>query len=112
MTTTNNTVVPVGLNSANVRFDNSKDAARAFDLSANVDISNNTAHNFSGDVHKDGVHMARFNCHNVAGNINNLSIDFQNVEASQQGAVLDAVQQFIEGARAFVAENSTETLFA
>lgn len=112
MTTTNNTVAPVGLNSANVRFDNSKDADRAFDLSANVDISNNTAHNFSGEAYKDGVHMARFNCHNIGGNINNLSIDFQNVEASQQGAVLDAVQQFIEAVRAYVSENSTATLFA
>lgn len=111
MTTTINSVAPVGLNSANVRFDNSKDSERDFDLSANVDISNNADHGFNGEVYKDGMYMARFNCYNATETINSLSIDYQDVEASRQGAVLDAVQKFILAVRRFVSENNAVSLF-
>ncbi len=90
------------VNSANVRIDNSADANRVMDMAANVEIAYGIVNNFSGDVMKDGVYVAGFNCYNAAENSNHLSINYQNVVASEQGAILEAVQGFIMAVREYV----------
>ena len=111
MAISTNSVALVGLNSANVRFDNSKDSDRVFDVSANVDIASKSVNSFNGDVYKDGVYAANFTCYNASENANSLSINYQNLEVTQQCAVLDAVQEFIRATREFVAENAAVELF-
>lgn len=110
MTTSDNSVAFVGLNSANVRIDNLSNPQRPFDVQANVDIENNTVDNFNGDVYKDGVYIARFNCHNAFENANNLSVNFQNIDASQQGAILEYLHDFIRDTRTLVSERCANIL--
>lgn len=82
MTMTSNPIVLRKMNSANVRLDNSGDPERVYDVAADTDISENTAGSFNGEVMRDGFQIAGFSCYGPSDD--NLSINYQNVPASQQ----------------------------
>ncbi|MCM1356908.1 MAG: hypothetical protein NC212_10955 [Staphylococcus sp.] len=90
------------LNSANVRIDNSADAEATFRVEANVDIANGNTNGFSGEVRKDNAIVASFNCYNSGSYLNNLSLNYHDVDPSEQAGVLGAVQKFITDTQAFV----------
>lgn len=102
-TTSSSNIVLKKMNSANVRLDNSGDSDRIYDVAANTDISENQANSFNGEVMKDDVQIANFSCYGTSDE--NLSINYQNVAASQQCAVLTAVQEFLAASRSFVSAN-------
>lgn len=104
---TNSGIVLRKTNSANVRLDNSGDTERVYDVAADTDISENTAGSFNGEVMRDGFQIAGFSCYGPSDD--NLSINYQNVPASQQCAVLTAVQGFLAASRSFVGASPSLT---
>lgn len=90
-------VIIKALNSANLRIDNSVDTDREYDIAANVNIeSNNVVNNIdSGSVMKNGMDVASFS----SSSNENLWIDFRSVDASEQCAVITAVNSFIASIR-------------
>lgn len=89
-----------GVNSANVRLDNSEDTARTYDISANTDISGQTVSGFSGEVREESAFLASFNCY---GGEENLSVAFAGAPISRQIEIMQAVQSFMADAREYVA---------
>lgn len=102
-TNSSSNIVLKKMNSANVRLDNSGDSDSVYGVGANVDISEGNATSFNGEVMKDSYQIANFSCYGTSDE--NLSINYQNVAASQQCAVLTAVQEFLAASRSFVSAN-------
>ena len=86
-----------------LRVDNSGDASRAYSIEATVEPgAGGRVENANGSVYREGAQAASFSC--WGGSDDNLSVNFQNVGASQQCAVLTEVQGFMAAVRDMVAE--------
>lgn len=84
-------VKAVKLNSANVKYDNSVDAERVYDIESNVNFQENRIISFDGGVvKKDKIVKATFSKH---GN-NQDGMTFQNVEREEKCAIIEAVDAF------------------
>lgn len=92
----------VKLNSANVRYDNSVDAERVYDIEANVNFQESRIVSFDGGVvKKDEVVKATFSKH---GN-NQEGLTFQNVEREEKCAIIEAVDAFFASVEVSVVES-------
>ena len=81
----------VKLNSANVKYDNSVDTERVYDIESNVNFQDGNIISFDGGVvRKDEVVKATFSKH---GN-NQEGLTFQNVEREEKCAIIEAVDSF------------------
>lgn len=86
-----------------LRVDNSGDASRAYSIEATVETgAGGMVENANGSVYREGAQAASFSC--WGGSDDNLSVNFQNVGASQQCAVLTEVQGFMAAVRDMVTE--------
>lgn len=86
-------VKSVRLNSANVKYDNSVDTERVYDIESNVNFQYGNIVSFDGGVvRKDEVVKATFTKY---GN-NQESLTFQNVEREEKFAIVEAVDAFFE----------------
>lgn len=83
----------VRLNSANVKYDNSVDAERVYNIEANVNLSNGNVVSFDGGiVVKDGVEKASFS---VYGN-HQMNYNIRGVEdVEEQCAIIMAIHAFV-----------------
>ena len=79
---TNSGIVLRKMNSANVRLDNSGDPGRVYDVAADVNVGDGDITSSDGSVARDGFQIAGFSCYGPSDD--NLSINYQNVPASQQ----------------------------
>ncbi len=104
---TNSGIVLRKMNSANVRLDNSGDPGRVYDVAADVNVGDGDITSSDGSVARDGFQIAGFSCYGPSDD--NLSINYQNVPASQQCAVLTAVQGFLAASRSFVGASPSLT---
>lgn len=85
-------VQKVRTNSSNEQFDNRSDASRVYDIEANVHIVGNEVNNMdSGNVYKDGRHVAQFN----SWEQNHLNVTYMGVDADEQNTINYAVNVFI-----------------
>lgn len=85
-------VKSVKLNSANVKYDNSVDTERVYEIESNVNFQNGNIVSYDGGVvRKDAVVKATFSKY---GN-NQESLTFQNVEREEKYAIIEAVDSFI-----------------
>lgn len=107
MATTPDSIVLKKMNSANVRLDNSGGSGRTYEVSSNADVSGGEVTSFNGEVNKGGMQLANFSCYGSSDD--NLSINYQSVAASEQCAVLTAVQEFLAASRAFVGNTPSLT---
>lgn len=83
----------VKLNSANVKYDNSVDAEKVYDIEANANFKGNSIISFDGGVvKKDEVVKATFSKY---GN-NQDGLTFQNVEREEKCTIIEAVDAFFE----------------
>lgn len=90
------------LNSANVKATNVEDTAKVYDVTANVNISNNSVNNVdSGNVTLEGVHKASFTMYNEG----NLNITFIGLTSDEKCSVTIAIDEFIEACK-----NATSTI--
>lgn len=92
-----------------VLVDNSVDTDRTYDISANVNIQNQTTitNVDSGQVkNSDGNICATFNC--WGGNSSNISIQYQGVEDADQQTILTAINDFFNNLEAEVIKDSGE----
>lgn len=81
----------VKLNSANVKYDNSVDTERVYDIEANANFQEARIISFDGGVvKKDEIVKATFSKH---GN-NQEGLTFQNVEREEKCAIIEAVDAF------------------
>lgn len=81
----------IKLNSANVLADNSVDAAKIYDIKANVNINDSRVNNIEqGRVFKGSVEVATFSRY---GN-NNMNITFNNVESTEMCTIITEVNAF------------------
>ena len=81
----------VKLNSANVKYDNSVDAERVYDIESNVNFQESRIVSFDGGVVKeDEVVKATFSKH---GN-NQDGMTFQNVEREEKCSIIEALDAF------------------
>lgn len=79
------------LNSANVKYDNSVDESKVYDISANVNIDNSKVRNYdAGVVLKDGVQVANFS----KWSDNNQSLNFQTGDIMEMCNIITAVNTF------------------
>lgn len=88
------------LNSANVRIDNSVDAERVYNISANVNVAATNVSNMEGTIREDNdvaEVLATFNSRDGI-----LSVDYQNITLEEQQAVNAAINAFIEDVKAKV----------
>ena len=92
------------LRSAVVQVDNSADEGRAYGISADVRVQNpGGVEAFEGGtVTKDGAQVAAFSCW---GGDSNVSVQYIGIESSEQVAVLQAVNGFMEATRQLVASS-------
>ena len=96
-------VKSVKLNSANVKYDNSVDTERVYDIEANANLNDNKVVSMdSGVVRLDGVHKASFNIY-----VNHQQyINYNNVEdVKDKCAILMAIDAFINDVEAAVEVN-------
>lgn len=92
-------VKSIRLNSANVKYDNSVDAERVYEIESNVNFQNGNIVSYdSGVVRKDAVVKATFSKH---GN-NQDSLTFQNVGREEKCAIIEAVDAFFADVEAAV----------
>lgn len=92
----------VKLNSANVKYDNSVDTERVYDIESNVNFQENRIISFDGGVvKKDEVVKATFSKY---GN-NQEGLTFQNVEREEKCAIIEAVDAFFASVESSVVEN-------
>lgn len=92
----------VKLNSANVKYDNSVDAERVYDIESNVNFQDGNIVSFDGGVvRKDEVVKATFSKH---GN-NQEGLTFQNVEREEKCAIIEAVDAFFAEVEVSVVES-------
>lgn len=89
------------LNSANVRMDNSVDADRVYDIAANVNVQGTEVTDTNGEVRQKGDSSSVIATFNSYGT-DNLSINYQGLNAQQQQAVNTAINAFIADAKAEV----------
>lgn len=92
----------VKLNSANVKYDNSVDSERVYDIESNVNFQGGSIISFDGGViRKDEVVKATFTKY---GN-NQESLTFQNVECEEKCAIIEAVDAFFVSVEESVVES-------
>lgn len=92
----------VKLNSANVKYDNSVDTERVYDIESNVNFQDGNIVSFDGGVvRKDEVVKATFSKH---GN-NQEGLTFQNVEREEKYAIIEAVDAFFASVEVSVVES-------
>lgn len=94
-----NKVTIKSLNSANVRMDNSVDADRVYDIAANVNVSGTEVTDTNGEVRPKGDSSSVIASFNSYGT-DNLSVNYQGINAEQQQAVNAAINSFIADAKA------------
>lgn len=88
------------LNSANVRIDNSVDAERVYNISANVNVAATNVSNMEGALRENNdvaEVLATFNSYDET-----LSVNYQNITLEEQQAVNAAINAFIEDVKAKV----------
>lgn len=88
------------LNSANVRIDNSVDAGRVYNISANVNVATTNVSNMEGAIRENNdvaAVLATFNSYDET-----LSVNYQNITLEEQQAVNAAINAFIEDVKAKV----------
>lgn len=88
------------LNSANVRIDNSVDAERVYNISANVNVAATNVSNMEGALRENNDVAAVLATFNSRDGI--LSVDYQNITLEEQQAVNAAINAFIEDVKAKV----------
>lgn len=88
------------LNSANVRIDNSVDAERVYNISANVNVAATNVSNMEGTIRENNDVAAVLATFNSRDGI--LSVDYQNITLEEQQAVNAAINAFIEDVKAKV----------
>lgn len=93
-----NKVTIKSLNSANVRMDNSVDADRVYDIAANVNVSGTEVTDTNGEVRPKGDSSSVIASFNSYGT-DNLSVNYQGINAEQQQAVNAAINAFISDAK-------------
>ena len=92
----------VKLNSANVKYDNSVDTERVYDIESNVNFQENRIISFDGGVvKKDEVVKATFSKY---GN-NQLNVTFNNASVEDMCAALSAIEEFVESVKTTISEN-------
>lgn len=93
-------VKSVKLNSANVKYDNSVDTERVYDIEANANLNDSKVVSMDGGVVRlDGVQKASFNMY---GN-HQQNINYNNVEdVKDKCAILMAIDAFIGDVEAAV----------
>lgn len=92
----------VKLNSANVKYDNSVDAERVYDIESNVNLQEARIISFDGGVvKKDEVVKATFSKY---GN-NQEGLTFQNVEREEKCAIIEAVDAFFADVENYIVES-------
>lgn len=96
-----NKVTIKALNSANVRMDNSADADRVYDITANVNVSGTNVTDTNGEVRMKGDSSSVIATFNSYGT-DNLSVNYQGLNAQQQQTVNTAINAFIADAQAEV----------
>ena len=96
-------VKSVKLNSANVKYDNSVDTERVYDIEANANLNDNKVVSMdSGVVRLDGVQKASFSIYNN----HQQYINYNNVEdVKEKCAILMAIDAFINDVEAVVEVN-------
>ena len=81
----------IKLNSANVSAANSVDTEKKYDITANVNISENTVKSIdSGRVIKDGADVASFS----KWGENQLNVNFNNVDVAEMCSIITEVNNF------------------
>lgn len=90
----------VKLNSANVKYDNSVDSERVYDIESNVNLQELNVVSFDGGfVKKDDVHKASFSKYGT----NQLSVNFNNItDVTEMCAILTALNSFVEDVKVAV----------
>lgn len=84
-------VTAKALNKANVKYDNSVDESKVYDISANVTIENGNPRNYDkGIVVKDGVQVANFS----KWGENNQSMSFLISDVTEMCSIISAVNAF------------------
>lgn len=92
-------VKSIRLNSANVKYDNSVDTERVYEIESNVNFQNGNIVSYDGGVvRKDAVVKATFSKH---GNSQD-GLTFQNVGREEKCAILMAIDAFIADVEAAV----------
>lgn len=92
----------VKLNSANVKYDNSVDTERVYDIECNVNFQDGNIVSFDGGVvRKDEVVKATFSKHGK----NQEGLTFQNVERVEKCAIIEAVDAFFADVEVSVVES-------
>lgn len=96
-------VKSIRLNSANVKYDNSVDAERVYDIEANANLNDNKVVSMDGGVVRlDGVQKASFSMY---GN-HQQNINYNNVEdVKDKCAIIMAIDAFILEVEAAVEVN-------
>lgn len=94
------------LKNATVHVDNSVDASKTYDISADVNITGTNVDSFdAGEVMKGGNSVANFSCFSE----NNLNVGFQNVDSENQCAVLEAINDFMTNVKQKVSTSNPVT---
>lgn len=92
----------VKLNSANVKYDNSVDTERVYDIESNVNFQDGNIVSFDGGVvRKDEVVKATFSKYGE----NQEGLTFQNVERVEKCAIIEAVDAFFADVEVSVVES-------
>lgn len=98
-------VKALNLNSANVKYDNSVDETRVYDISANVNIDNSNVRNYdAGVVLKDGVQVANFS----KWSDSNQSLNFQTGDVLTMCEIISAVNTFYNDVAEEIATNGIQ----
>lgn len=95
-----NKVTIKSLNSANVRMDNSVDADRVYDITANVNVQGTEVTETNGEVRQKGDSSSVIATFNDNGY--ELSVNYRSLPPEQQQAVNTAINAFIADAKAEV----------
>lgn len=92
----------VKLNSASVKYDNSVDTERVYDIESNANIQGNSVISFdAGIVKKKDVKICTFSKY---GN-NQLNVTFNNASVEDMCAALSAIEEFVESVKTTISEN-------
>lgn len=97
------------LNSANVKMDNSVDASRVYDITANVNVNGNDANNINGNVRRKDNSSGDIATFSASGS-KYLSINFQGVEPDEMCTVTESVNAFIADVKSKVGTESPVSL--
>lgn len=96
-------VKSVKLNSANVKYDNSVDTERVYDIEANANLNDNKMVSMDGGVvKKSTVVVASFSMYGD----NRLNINFQNIDdQTEMCSILNAINEFIKNVERSIITN-------